>query len=150
MSRNNKKLKIKKTKLKNLIKNKLLLNGKKKLANYITNKSIMQAKQEIKKESKTTLIKKVFLNISPLTEIKRRRIGGSIYQVPCEISAKKSFSLGCKILIQAARKRQGRNIIKKMTEEIKEAYNNTGNAVKKKEELTKLAESNKIFLSMKK
>lgn len=150
MSRNNKKIKIKKTKLKNLIKNKILLHGKKNLANYITNTSITQAKKELKKENKTTLIKKVFLNISPLTEIKRRRIGGSIYQVPCEISAKKSFSLGCKILIESARKRQGRNIIKKFSDEIKEAYNNTGNAVKKKEELTKLAESNKIFLSIKK
>jgi len=91
------------------------------------------------------ILKKVFLNISPLMEVSKKRVGGSIFQIPKQISKARSLSIACRLLVQESRKRPGRNIIKKLGEEIKDAYINTGYAIKKKQELDKIIDSNKIY-----
>lgn len=124
--------------------NKILKNGKKLLAQKIFYEA-MKKIQESTKEDPIKILKIAILNITPKIEIKSRRIGGAIYKVPVEIKIERSNSLALRILIKSTRKRPGRNMILKLKNEIIDAYNNTGNSIKKKEEIHKMAEANKAF-----
>lgn len=84
-------------------------------------------------------------NISPLVEVKGRRIGGSNYQVPMEVQEPRRTTLGMKWLILASRNRKGAPMREKMAAEIIDAYNKLGNAFKKREDTHRMAESNKAF-----
>lgn len=128
----------------NKIINIILLKGKKTLAQYI----FYEAMKNITKtgyEDPLKILKKAVQNATPLIEVKPRRVGGTTYQVPTEVKAERGNSLALKLIIKNARKRPGRGMINKLTNEILDAYNNTGNAIKKKEEMHKKAEANKAF-----
>src|SRR3989441_11194980 len=84
-------------------------------------------------------------NASPLIEVKPRRVGGATYQVPVEIRADRRTSLAMRWLIQAARKRPGKSMAERLAGELMDAMNNTGGAVRRKEETHKMAEANKAF-----
>ncbi len=84
-------------------------------------------------------------NVSPLVEVKGRRIGGSNYQVPMEVQEPRKTSLGMKWLIAAARARKGAPMGEKLAAEMVDAYNKLGNAFKKREDTHRMAESNKAF-----
>jgi len=84
-------------------------------------------------------------NISPLMEIKGRRIGGSNYQVPMEVQEPRRTSLGMKWMIAAARARKGQPMKERLAFEIMDAFNKTGAAVKKREDTHRMAEANKAF-----
>ena len=84
-------------------------------------------------------------NASPFLEVKPIRIGGATYQVPYEVLPNRQFTMGAKWIIDAAFKKQGKSMSEFLKEEIIDAYNNQGTAVKKKLELHRLAESNKAF-----
>ncbi len=84
-------------------------------------------------------------NASPLMEIKGRRIGGSNYQVPMEVVEPRRSSLGMKWLIAAARARKGAPMATKLAQEIVDAFNKIGNAVKKRDDTHRMAEANKAF-----
>lgn len=84
-------------------------------------------------------------NISPLMEIKGRRIGGSNYQVPIEVQEPRRSSLGMKWMINAARSRKGAPMREKLAYEIMDAFNKVGSAVKKREDTHRMAEANKAF-----
>ena len=84
-------------------------------------------------------------NVTPLMEVRPRRVGGSTYQVPMEIRADRRRSLGLRWLVQATRSRSGRSTIDKLTNELMDAYNNTGAAVRRKEEVHRMAEANKAY-----
>ena len=88
---------------------------------------------------------KAILNAAPDIEIKSRRVGSSVYQVPIPLSDSSKIKTGIRILLEAARLRKQSNIILKLSAEIIDAYNNKGVAVKKKEDLHKLSELNKSF-----
>ena len=84
-------------------------------------------------------------NIMPMVEVKARRVGGANYQVPIEIRAERRQTLAIRWLIIAARKRSEREMSARLAGELMDAYNNTGAAVKKKEETHRMAEANKAF-----
>src|SRR5438132_1565013 len=84
-------------------------------------------------------------NAMPLIEVKPRRVGGATYQVPVEIRADRRTSLAMRWIIQAARKRPGKSMSERLAGELMDAMNNTGGAVRRKEETHKMAEANKAF-----
>ncbi|XP_032746471.1 30S ribosomal protein S7-like [Rattus rattus] len=84
-------------------------------------------------------------NIAPSIELKKRKIGGSNYQVPVESSPERKQTLALRFLVQYSRKRTERTIVEALANEIIDAYNNTGLSIKRKNEIIKTAESNKAF-----
>ena len=83
--------------------------------------------------------------IQPMVEVKSRRVGGATYQVPVEVRENRRQALSIRWVIQNARARAGRTMAEKLTAEIMDAFNNSGGAVKKKEEVHRMAEANKAF-----
>ena len=94
---------------------------------------------------KSSIIPKLINNIKPTVEVRSRRVGGATYQVPVEVKAKRSQALALRWLIDASRKRKDKNMSDKIFNEIYDAYQNRGSAIKKKEDTHKMAESNKAF-----
>ncbi len=84
-------------------------------------------------------------NIMPVLEVKARRVGGANYQVPMEIRPERRQTLAIRWLVIATRKRSERDMSQKLAAELMDAYNNTGGAVKKKEDTHRMAEANKAF-----
>ena len=84
-------------------------------------------------------------NIMPMVEVKARRVGGANYQVPIEIRAERRQTLAIRWLVAAARKRGEREMAQRLAAELVDAFNNTGSAVKKKEDTHRMAEANKAF-----
>jgi len=89
--------------------------------------------------------KKALENITPLVEVKSRRVGGATFQVPTEIRPDRKESVSMKNLILYARKRGGRSMADKLAAEIVDAYNNQGGAFKRKEDMHRMAEANRAF-----
>lgn len=84
-------------------------------------------------------------NVMPVLEVKARRVGGATYQVPMEVRPERRQSLGIRWLVEYSRKRNERTMAEKLANEIMDAINNVGGAVKKKEETHKMAEANRAF-----
>lgn len=84
-------------------------------------------------------------NITPLVEVKARRVGGATYQVPMEVKSSRGTTLALRWLIHFARTRGGRTMASKLANEIMDAANETGGAIKKREETHRMAEANKAF-----
>jgi small subunit ribosomal protein S7 len=84
-------------------------------------------------------------NVMPVLEVKARRVGGANYQVPVEVRADRRQALGIRWIINFARKRTGKSMQERLAAELMDAANNTGGAVKKREETHKMAEANKAF-----
>ena len=124
--------------------NRLMKRGKKSIAQKIFYSS-MEKIQEKTKEEPTEVFKKALTNVTPLIEVKARRIGGSTYQVPVEVKPERGQALGSCWLIESARKRSGKSMVKKLTSEILDASNGSGASVKKREDTHKMAEANKAF-----
>ena len=93
----------------------------------------------------STIIPKLINNIRPTVEVRSRRVGGATYQVPVEVKSKRSQALAIRWLIDASRKRKDKKMSDKIFNEIYDAYQNRGSAIKKKEDTHKMAESNKAF-----
>nr|AYQ93444.1 ribosomal protein S7 [Lepocinclis tripteris] len=136
------------SKLVSLFINKIMLKGKKSIAQTIFYNAIKKAKDSLNKDPMEILEKSVN-NSTPIIELKTRRIGGTTYQVPVEIRNDRRTSLALSFIIKSARKRPGKDMISKLGNEIIDSFNNTGNSVKKKEELHKSAETNKAFATFK-
>jgi small subunit ribosomal protein S7 len=88
---------------------------------------------------------KALENVKPTVEVKSRRVGGSTYQVPVEIRDSRREALAMRWLIKAARTRSGRSMSEKLSAELIDAFNSTGSAFKKKEDVHRMAEANKAF-----
>ena len=84
-------------------------------------------------------------NISPSVEIKGRRVGGANYQVPMAVRPERSYALGCRWIIDAAKAKKGKRMAVKLAEEFIAAYKNEGNAIKKKQDTYRMAEANRAF-----
>ena len=124
--------------------NSIMYDGKKTIAEKI----IYDALEKIKSKSKDEPIKifdQAISNIRPSLEVRSRRVGGATYQVPVEVKAKRSQALALRWLIDASRKRKDKKMSDKIFNEIYDAYQNKGSAIKKKEDTHKMAESNKAF-----
>ena len=124
--------------------NRLMKRGKKSIAQRIFYSS-MDKIQEKTKENPIDVFKKALTNATPLIEVKARRIGGSPYQVPVEVKPDRGQALGSCWLIESARKRSGKSMIEKLTNEIMDASNGIGASCKKCEDTHKMAEANKAF-----
>ena len=124
--------------------NKLMLDGKKSKAENI----LYEALDNLAKETSTNPLeafKQSLKNVTPLMEVKSRRVGGSTYQVPVEVHPTRGIRLAMKWIIESARKRSGQPMIDKLTKEFVDAFNETGSAITTKINTHKMAEANKAF-----
>ena len=124
--------------------NSIMYDGKKTVAEKIVYEAIDKIKSKSKEEP-ITVFNEAINNIRPTVEVKSRRVGGATYQVPVEVKPKRSQALALRWLIDASRKRKNNNMSDKIFNEIYDAYQNRGSAIKKKEDTHKMAESNKAF-----
>jgi small subunit ribosomal protein S7 len=124
--------------------NTILKKGKKSLAENIVYKAMERVKQK-SKEDPLKMFEKAVENVRPVLETKSRRVGGATYQVPVEVLLNRSISLAIRWLIRFARDRAGKSMEEKLSAEIIDAVNNRGGAVKKREDIHKMAESNRAF-----
>ena len=122
----------------------VLKKGKKSLAENIFYTALDEVGEKTKEEP-LKVFKKAVDNVAPLLEVRSRRVGGATYQVPVEVSMNRRTALSIRWLILNARSRGGKNMADKLCGEILDAYNNTGGAVKKKEDVHRMAEANKAF-----
>ncbi len=126
--------------------NNLMLEGKKSTAQAIFYTAMDLAAKELKKqENVLEIFEQAIKNTSPLLEVKSRRVGGANYQVPYEVKGKRKEALSMRWIIGATRKGKGKPTAEKLAKELIDAYNNTGEAVKKKEETHRVAEANRAF-----
>ena len=127
--------------------NHLMLDGKKNTAYGVFYTALGVVDQKMKQDDKTSLDiwKQALDNITPLVEVKSKRIGGATFQVPTEIRADRKESIAMKNMINFARKRGGHSMAEKLAAEIMDAKNSAGGAFKKKEETHRMAEANKAF-----
>jgi len=127
-----------------LLINRILKSGKKNLAQKIVYQSFDIIKQKTN-EDPLLVFERAIRNASPIVEVKARRVGGSTYQVPVEVSGFRATNLGLRWLIDYATQRVGRSMAIKLANEIIDTSNDIGNTIKKKEETHKMAEANKAF-----
>lgn len=126
----------------------ILKSGKKNLAEKIVNEAFEFINKTTNQKS-INIFEKAVKNTSPQVEVKSRRIGGSTYQVPNEVTEFRATNLSLRWIIKYAKKRNGPTMSINLANEIIDAFNNTGNSIKKKEETHKMAEANKAFTHFK-
>lgn len=124
--------------------NKVLLHGKKDVARSIVY-GALEIVERRSGQDPVTVLKRGIDNIRPQVEVRSRRVGGSSYQVPVEVRPRRSNSLAIRWMVGFARKRKEKTMAERLANEILDASNNTGSAVKRKEDVHKMAESNKAF-----
>ena len=127
--------------------NNLMLDGKKSIAYSIFYDSLEIVGKKMKDADKSPLEvwKQALENITPQVEVKSKRIGGATFQVPTEVRPERKISISMKNLVLYSRKRAGKSMAEKLSGEILDAYNQQGAAVKRKEEMHRMAEANKAF-----
>ena len=124
--------------------NNIMYDGKRGVAAKIVYEAIEKIKTKTKEEP-INIFNEAINNIKPTVEVRSRRVGGATYQVPVEVKSKRSQALAIRWLIDASRKRKDKKMSDKIFNEIYDAYQNRGSAIKKKEDTHKMAESNKAF-----
>ena len=124
--------------------NKVLLDGKKSLAEDIVYGAFDIVEQKTKQEA-LTVFKKAMDNIRPTLEVKPKRVGGATYQVPMEVNSRRANQLAIRWMVDFSRKRREHTMKERLAAEIMDAVNGTGASVKRREDLYKMAESNRAF-----
>ena len=124
--------------------NVLMLQGKKSKAEAIVYKSLDILDKKTDKKP-LEVFEKALNNVRPLLEVKARRVGGATYQVPIEVNESRGYALSFRWIRDFARARSGKPMQEKLADEIMDAYNGTGTAVKKRVDTHKMAEANKAF-----
>jgi len=124
--------------------NSIMYDGKKGIASKIVYEAIDKIKSKTKEEP-INVFNTAINNIRPTVEVRSRRVGGATYQVPVEVKSNRAQALPLRWLVDASRKRKDKHMSDKMFNEIFDAYEKKGSAVKKKEDVHKMAESNKAF-----
>ena len=127
--------------------NNLMLDGKKTTAFTIFYDAMKTVESKVKEDDKSPLDiwRKAIENITPMVEVKSRRVGGATFQVPMEVRPDRKVSVSMKNMILYARKRSGKSMSEKLAAEILAAYNEEGGAFKRKEDMHKMAEANRAF-----
>jgi small subunit ribosomal protein S7 len=124
--------------------NRVMKNGKKSTAT----RQVYGAMDIIEKRTNRNgleVFEQALKNVSPVMEVKPRRVGGATYQVPMEVPPYRRFALATRWILGAARSRSGRSFAEKLAAELMDAANNTGSAIRKREETHKMAEANRAF-----
>ncbi len=122
----------------------LMKDGKRSVAERIMYDALRRASRQSKREP-IEIFDQAVRNATPLIEVKPRRVGGATYQVPIEIRPERRLALARRWLVRFARQRGGKSMAEKLSFELLDAANNTGGAVRRKEETHRMAESNKAF-----
>lgn len=124
--------------------NRLMYSGKKSTSERLVYDAMdIIAAQEGK--DAVTLVEQAVKNVTPLIEVKARRVGGANYQVPVEVRSERAFSLALRWLAKSSRGRTGKSMSEKLAAELSDAAKGLGSAVKKREETHKMAEANRAF-----
>ncbi|HEB64952.1 MAG TPA: 30S ribosomal protein S7, partial [Chloroflexi bacterium] len=124
--------------------NKVMRGGKKSLATRIVYGAIDLAGERAKKPG-IEVFEEAVKNVTPLVEVRPRRVGGATYQVPMEVRAERRRSLALRWLLASARARNGKSMVEKLAAEFLDAAKGQGSAVKKKDDTHRMAEANKAF-----
>ena len=124
--------------------NSIMYDGKKTIAEKIIYDAIEKIKSKSKDEP-LNVFNDAINNIRPTVEVRSRRVGGATYQVPVEVKSKRAQALAIRWLVDSARKRKDKHMSDKIFNELYDAYEKKGSAVKKREDVHKMAESNKAF-----
>ena len=122
----------------------VMYDGKKAVAEKIIYKALDQIKSKTK-EDPIKIFNDAVNNVRPNLEVRSRRVGGATYQVPVEVKTKRSQTLALRWLLDASRKRKNKSMSEKLFNELMDAYQRKGSAMKKREDTHKMAESNKAF-----
>jgi len=122
----------------------MMVEGKKNTATHTMYAALDIVTKKVGKDA-VEVFQKALDNVKPVVEVKSRRVGGATLQVPVEIREERRDALGMRWLISFSRGRKGRSMAERLSAELIDAFNNTGSAVKKKEDTHKMAEANKAF-----
>ncbi len=125
--------------------NNVMKGGKKSIAQQIVYGALEIVKSKTKTENPLELFNKAMDNAAPVVEVKSRRVGGANYQVPYEVRGKRREALAVRWIIDAANSKKGKPMAEKLAQEFIDASNNQGEAIRKKENMHRMAEANKAF-----
>ena len=124
--------------------NKVMRNGKKRLAERIVYGALEQTEAKMKQPG-LEVFETAIKNVSPQVQVRSRRVGGATYQVPMEVRGDRKIHLAMTWILAAAASKSGAPFDKRLADELMSAFNNTGDAIKKKEDTHRMAEANKAF-----
>ncbi|GAA1009441.1 MULTISPECIES: 30S ribosomal protein S7 [Nocardiopsidaceae] len=124
--------------------NKVLLDGKRSIAQSVVYDALEGAREKTSQDP-LVVLKRALDNVKPALEVRSRRVGGATYQVPVEVRASRSTTLALRWLVSYARQRREKTMTERLMNELVDASNGLGAAVKKREDTHKMAESNKAF-----
>jgi small subunit ribosomal protein S7 len=125
--------------------NKMMWQGKKTLAQGALYTALDELRNKVSGEEPLTVFKKAIENCKPNLEVRYRRVGGATYQVPVDVRPSRRLALAIKWLIDYSRERGEKSMSQRLAGELADAYANRGNAIKKKEDVHRMAEANKAF-----
>jgi small subunit ribosomal protein S7 len=125
--------------------NMLMISGKKGTSEKVVYGAFDRI-EEVTGRSGVDIFEQALRNVTPVIEVKPRRVGGATYQVPIDIRSERRQTLALRWLREAARRRSGRSMTEKLAAELLDAANNQGNAVRRKEETHRMAEANRAFV----
>jgi len=123
----------------------IMLDGKKSVAEKIMYGAIDSLGERNKDKEAMDVLEQALENVRPMVEVKSRRVGGATYQVPVEVRAVRQMALAMRWLTDAARKRSEKSMVLRLAGEIHDAAENRGTAVRKREDMHRMAEANKAF-----
>lgn len=124
--------------------NQLMRKGKKSVAQKIIYKCFDIIKEKTNKDP-LEVFDRAIKNVSPILEVKSKRIGGANYQIPMEVRSDRRLALAMRWIIEAAQSRKGKPMREKLAQELSDAANHQGEAIKKKEDVHRMAEANRAF-----
>jgi small subunit ribosomal protein S7 len=127
-----------------LLINRIMKNGKKSTATRMVYQALDIMKQRTKREG-LEVLEDALKNVGPIMEVRPRRVGGTTYQVPMEVTTSRRMTLAMRWIIAASRSRGGKSYADKLAGELIDAANNQGSAVKRREDTHKMAEANRAF-----
>ena len=125
--------------------NRVMLNGKKQVAEGLVYDGMQKAANKLKVDNPLEVFEQAFKNVQPHVETRSRRVGGANYQIPFEVKGQRQNHLTTMWFVAAARARKGMSMADRIAAELVDAYNSQGAAVKKREDVHKMAEANRAF-----
>jgi small subunit ribosomal protein S7 len=125
--------------------NRVMLNGKKQVAERLVYNGMQKAADKVKVQNPVEVFDQAIKNVQPHMETRSRRVGGANYQIPFEVKGQRQTHLTLMWFVAAARSRKGMSMEDRLALELVDAFNNTGTAVKKKEDTHKMADANRAF-----
>ena len=125
--------------------NKMMIQGKKAVAQKLFYGALDELKGKVPNEEPISIFKKAIENCKPALEVRSRRVGGATYQVPTDVRPSRRLALAMRWMIEYSRARGEKDMSKRLAGEFLDAFNNRGNAIKKREDVHKMAEANKAF-----